>query len=164
MTIRKISIAVLGLAAVLAITIGLTSLNHPIILKWVSGSARHLGSAMPATVFTNGIINDHVKVFYGDDGDSYIVSLAAFDQGMLQFININFRENWIGRPAATSENDYDLIAGHLFLSDAGGKFTPFGDDIKGLGFDPQLSLAGNEIQFNLPPGKLPFDSIRIVLP
>ena len=164
MTLRKILKIVSGLLILLAVAIGLTSINHPIILKWVTGSARHLGKPMSATVYTNGQVNDHIQVFYTDEPNNYLLSLTEYDSlGMLKFLNINLNEKWIGRPAGTSKNDYDFIEGHLFQSETGRHFSPFQDDMKGFGFDPQLSFTAKEIKFNVPPGKLKFDSVRIEL-
>ena len=165
MTLRKVLKIVLGLLILFAVAVGLTSINHPIILKWVTGSARHHGKPMQATVYTNGQVNDRIKVFYTDEANNYLLSLAEYDSsGMLKFLNINLNEKWIGRPAATSKNDYDVIAGHLFQSETGGQFSPFHDDIKGFNFAPQLTFSDRQIKFNMPPNKLKFDSVRIELP
>jgi hypothetical protein len=165
MTLRKVLKIVLGLLILFAVAVGLTSINHPIILKWVTGTARHHGKPMQATVYTNGQVNDHIKVFYTDEANNYLLSLAEYDSlGMLKFLNINLNEKWIGRPAATSKNDYDVIAGHLFQSETGGHFSPFYDDIKGFNFAPQLTFSDRQIKFNMPPNKLKFDSVRIELP
>jgi hypothetical protein len=154
-----------GLLIVFAVAVGLTSINHPIILKWVTGSAKHHGKPIPATVYTNGEVNEHIKVFYTDEANNYLLSLAEYDSlGMLRFLNINLNEKWIGRPTGTSKNEYDFIGGHLFQSEAGGQFSPFQDDIKGFNFDPELTFSDRQITFNMPPGKLKFDSVRIILP
>ena len=164
MTLGKFIKIVFGLLILLAVAVGLTSINHPIILKWVTGSARHFGKSIPATVYTNGQVNDHIKVFYSDEGNNYLLSLAEHDSlGMFQFFNINLNEKWIGRPIGMSKNDYDFIGGHLFQSKTGGHFTPFQDELKGVNFDPQFSVADKEIKFNLPPNTLQFDSVRIKL-
>jgi hypothetical protein len=165
MIIRKIIKIVFGLLILFAVAVGLTAINHPIIWKWVTGSARHHGKPMPAIVYINGQVNEHGKVFYTDEPNSYLLSLAAYDSlGMLMFLNINLNEKWIGRPAGTSKKDYDLIAGHLFQSETGSQFSPLQDEIKGFNFDPQLSFSGREIKFNMPVNKLKFDSVRIELP
>jgi hypothetical protein len=165
MTLPKLIKIVFGLLIVFAVAVGLTSINHPIILKWVTGSAKHHGKPIPATVYTNGQVNDRINVFYTDEANNYLLSLAKYDNlGMLKFININLNEKWIGKPVGTSKKDYDLIAGHLFQSETGGHFSPFQDDVKGFDFDPQLSFTDRQIIFNMPPNKLKFDSIRIILP
>lgn len=93
-----------------------------------------------------------------------LISMAEYDSlGMFKFFIINLNENWIGRPAGTSKNDYYFIAGHLFLSEPGGHYSPFQDDMKGLNFDPQFSFTDRQIKFNMPPNKLKFDRVRIKL-
>ena len=165
MTLRKLLKIVFGLLILFAAAIGLTSINHPIILKWVTGSAKHHGKPIPAKVYANGQVNDNIKVFYTDEANNYLLSLAEYDSlGMLKFININLNEKWIGRPVGTSKTDYDFIAGHLFLSETAQHFIPFQYDMKGFKFDPQLSFSHRQIKFNMPPNKLKFDSVRIVLP
>ena len=165
MTLPKLLKIVIGLLILFAVAVGLISINHPIILKWVTGSAKHHGKPIPATIYTNGQVNDHIKVFYSDEANNYLVSLPEYDSsGMLKFLNINLNEKWIGRPAGTSKNDYDFIAGHLFQSETGGRFTPFQDDMKGFNYDPQLTFTDRQIKFNMPPNKLRFDSVRIILP
>ena len=161
MTLRKLLKIVFGLLILFAVAVGLASINHPIILKWVTGSARHFGKPIPATVYTNGQVNDNVKVFYSDQPDNYLLSLTEDDNsGMAKILNINLNEKWIGTSAGSSKNDYDFIAGHLFLSGAGEHFSPL-QDVNGLNFDPQFSSSNRQIRFNVPPGVLKFDSVRI---
>jgi len=82
---------------------------------------------------------------------------------MLKFININLDEKWVGRPALTDEEDYDVINGYLFQSDVSYLSSDFRDDIKGFNFDPHLEFTDTEIQFNMPPKLLKFDYVRIEL-
>lgn len=171
MTLRKLLKIAVGLLLLFAVAVGLTSINHPIILKWVTGSARHIGTPIQATVYTNGQVNNGIKIFHvekywgsSEKAINYLLSLTEYDSlGKLRFFNINLNEKWIGRPAGTSKNDYDFIVGHLFQSETGGHFTPFQDDMKGFNFDPQLSFTDKQIKFNMPPNKLKFDSVRIEL-
>ena len=172
MTLRKLLKIVFGLLILFAVVVGLTSINHPIILKWLTGSARYIGKPIEATVYTNGQVNHDIKVFHVDKywgsnkkANNYLLSLTEYDNlGKLKYFCINLNEKWIGRPAGTSKNDYDFIAGHLFQSETGGHFTPFQDDMKGFNFDPQLLFTDRQIKFNVPPNKLKFDSLRIELP
>jgi hypothetical protein len=165
MTLRKVLKILAGLLISFAVAVGFISIDHPIILKWVTGTARHHGSAMPAIVYTNGKVNEHVKVFYTDDPNSYLLSLAEYDSsGVLKFLNINLAEKWIGRPAVTSKNDYDLIGGHLFQSEAGGHFTPIQRGLTGFTFDPAIAFKGRQIKFLLPLSQSKLDSVRIELP
>lgn len=162
MKLRRLSQIILALLAVLASAIGLTSINHPIILKWVTGSARHHGKPIETTVYTNGQVNDKMKVFYTDEPNSYMISFSGSDSsGANIFFNININENWIGSPAQTSKDDYDFIAGHLFQSKTGESFFPFKDEISGQNFDPQFSSKDRQIRFTAPPDKFGFDSVRV---
>jgi hypothetical protein len=171
MRLRKLLRIVVGLFLLFAVAFALISINHPIIAKWLSGSARCIGKPIQTTVYTNGQINHDIKVFHVDrywssskKANNYLLSLAAYDSsGMLKYLNINLNEKWMGRPVGTSKKDYDLIGGYLFQSETGRHFTPFQDDMKGFGFDPQLSFSDKEIKFNMPPNKLQLDSVRIEL-
>lgn len=60
---RKLLRAVFGLLLIFAIAVGLTAVNHPIILKWLSGSARLVGRPTNATVYTDGQVNTDIKFF-----------------------------------------------------------------------------------------------------
>jgi hypothetical protein len=171
MTLGKLLKIAVGLFALFAVAIWLTSINHPIVLKLILGSARHIGKPVKTIVYTDGEINKDIKVFHVDrywgsnkKANTYLVSLTDYDSlGMLKYFSINLGEKWIGRPVGTSKKDYDFIGGHLFQSETGGHFTPFQDGIKGFNFDPQLSFTERQIKFNVPPNKLKFDSIRIQL-
>ena len=171
MTLPKLLKIVVGLLLLLAVTVGVTSISHPIVLKWVTGSARYIGKPIQLTVYTNGQVNSSIKVFHVDKywgssekANNYLLGLTEYDSlGMLKFFNINLNEKWIGRPVGTSKNDYEFIGEHLFQSETGGHFTPFQDDMKGFNFDPQLSFTDRQIKFNVPPNILKFDSVRIKL-
>ncbi|MFN4313669.1 MAG: hypothetical protein ACK4E0_05195 [Chitinophagaceae bacterium] len=171
MTRRNLLKLIVGLLMLFAVAFAITAIRHPIILKWMEGSARHIGKPIPVKVYTNGQLNDGVKVFHIDkywDGDrvanSYLLCLTGNGSlATLKFININLDESWIGKPVATSKKDYDFVAGHLFQSETGGHFTPFQDDMKGFDFDPQLSFTDRQIIFNMPQEELKFDSVRIEL-
>lgn len=171
MTLRKLLKITVGLLLVLAVVVGVFYKTHPIILKWLDGTAGIIGKPIKATVYTNGQINTGIKVFHADKywdnnekADNYILSLKEFDSfGMLKYFNINLKEKWIGRPVGTSNYDYDFVFGRLFQSETGGHFTAFQDDMKGFNFDPNLSFTDKEIKFNVPPHWLKFDSVRIRL-
>jgi len=144
--------------------------KYPILSKYLSGSARVIGKPINATVYTNGHINKRITVYRektywdGKKANDYILNLKEFDKyGMLKFIHIDLTEKWIGRPVSTNEADYKVINGNLFQSDISYHNVDFKDDMKGFNFDPHLSFTVNEIKFNVPPGTLKFDSVRIVL-
>lgn len=122
-------------------------------------------------VYTNHQINYTIRVFraekyWNNDGkaDNYLLNLSESDSlGMLKFININLNENWIGIPVSTSKKDYDFVFGYLFQSETGGHFIPIQNEIKGFGYDPNLSVNDRQIKFDTPPNELKFDSVRIEL-
>ena len=175
MTLHKLLKIIVGLLLLFAVTIGLISINHPIILKWLTGSARIIGKPANALIYTNGQPNNDIKVFkvdkYWDDGPStptkahtYLLSFKKIDnESKLQFININLDQIWMGIPVGAAKKDYDHIFGYLFQSDVGGHFANFTDDIKGYGFNPNLSFSERQIKFNVPQNKFMFDSVRIEL-
>jgi len=165
MTLHRPLQIVSGLVLLFTVAVGVTSINHPIILKWVTGSAKHHGKPIPATVYANGQVTNDIKVFYTDEANKYLLSLTQYDSsGILTLINIDLNERSIGRPAATTKNDYDFIAGHLFQSKDSEQFFSFQDETNSVNFDPLLKFAERQITFNMPPNKLELDSIRIILP
>ncbi|RTL59003.1 MAG: hypothetical protein EKK37_11850 [Sphingobacteriales bacterium] len=171
MTLHKFLKLVVVVLFVFMLVIGLITLNHPIILKWITGSARYIGKQVPSTVYTNGKLNKEIKIYFTDHyfgskekTKEYIVSLSEYDkEGMLKFFRIDLRDNWIGRPVNTSNTGYDIICGRLFQSETGEISTPWNVDMKGFNFDPNLVFDSKQIKFNTPPDMLKFDSVRIEL-
>jgi hypothetical protein len=162
MTSRNVLTVVLALAITLTVTVGLISINHPIILKWMTGNAKHHGAPIPAIAYTNGKVNNEVKVFYTDEPNNYLVSLGGSDlAGRVNFINVNVSKKTIERPKITSTDDYDFIAGHLFQSESGAQFSVF-QDTTHSDFNPLLSFTESKLQFRMPPNNLDVDSVRIV--
>jgi hypothetical protein len=172
MVLRKL-IKVLGsLLLIIAVSVVLISINHPIILKWLSGTARHIGKPIIATVYTNGELNPDVNVFHVDTywggvpADYYLIhfsNIKTKEAG--KFIAVIKKENFVGIPSGENKSDYDKIFGRLFQSEVGSKFTSFSNDIKGYNFNPQLFFNDKTIAFKMPPAYKAFkcDSIRIVL-
>lgn len=139
-------------------------------MKWSIGTGKNIGKPIKAIVYTNGEINDEIKVYRvntywdGTKTNDYLLSLTQYDlEGKLKFINIDLKEKWIGRPVCTSMDCYQVVDGYLFQSESGGHFVPFEDDMKGYNFNPHLSFDDREIRFNIPRGVLRFDSVRIEL-
>ena len=120
MTIRKLLQILVALLLIFVVAVGLISINHPIIIKWLSGTARHIGKPITATVYTNGQINNDIKVFHvdkywkGGRADYYIIYVPYADKSRLKFFSLNKKDNYAGCPVSTNIRDYDLIAGHLF--------------------------------------------------
>lgn len=160
----------IGLLIICGITIGLTSINHPILLKWVSGSARLIGKPLIATVYVNGRINKDVKVFHvdknwnGKHADYYILHFPNAENSRLKFISLNKKENYVGIPISTNIRDNDLIMELLFQSEVGAYFSPMQDEMKGFNYDPKPVFSEKEISLNLPQNTREFmlDSIRVV--
>lgn len=167
MSYRKYILFLTGLLLVIILPVGVISLNHPIFLKWLVGTARNIGKPIHAIVYTDGKINSNIKVFHVESNNltnKYLLNLPANeDFRRLKYVSINLKERWIGIPVGTSKRDYDFIAGQLFQSETGSHFTPVQDDIKGLNFDPQLEFTDGYIKFRLPHNGIGFDSIRIEL-
>jgi hypothetical protein len=172
MTLRKFIKALSGLFLIIIVGIILISINHPIILKWLSGTARLIGKPITATVYTNGELNPDIKVFHvntywgGTPADYYLIhfsNIKTKEAG--RFIAIIKKENFVGIPSGENKSDYDKLFGRLFQSEVGSKFTSFLNDIKGYNFNPQLFFNDKTITFKMPPAYKAFkcDSIRIVL-
>ena len=147
MTSRKLIKIFAGPLLILVVVVGLSSINHPIILKWLSGTARHIGKPITATVYTDGLVNPDIKVFHvdkywnGEKADYYLLYIPYVDKGRLKFVSLNRKDNYAGSPTSTNIRDYDFIAGHLFQSETGATFSLFTDGIKGFDFDPRLSFT-----------------------
>ena len=170
MTLRKLVRIIVGLFLIVSVIVGLTSINHPIVLKWLTGSARLVGRPTSANVYTNGQVNKAIKVFHvdkywnGEPADYYILYFPYADNSRLKFLNLNRKDNYAGGPSSTNIRDYDIVAGLLFQSEVGSKFTPFQDDMKGFNFESQLAFTHREIRLNIPPTAkdLKCDSLRVV--
>lgn len=166
-TLFKIAV---GLIILFAIAVSIINTNHPIVLKWLSGTARIIGKPVKATVYTDGTINNGIKVYsvdtYLDSKKThyYLLSLKEHDKdGMLKYINIDLKENWVGRPVGANDDCYDVINGYLFQGETGGLFVDFKNDMKGFNFDPCLTYKRKQIKFNVPPNWLKFGSVTIDL-
>ena len=168
--VRKFSRVIVGLLLVFAVIVGMISIKHPIILKWLSGSARIIGSPTRAKVYTDGQYNADIKVYHvstywgGEPADYYILHFPYANKSRLKFLGINKKDNYAGGPSATNIDDYDNVDGLLFQSEVGSNFTPMQNDIKGFNFDPQLVFVERQITLNIPTTakELKCDSLRIV--
>jgi hypothetical protein len=85
MTLRKFIKVLAGSLLLFVIAVGLISINHPIILKWLSGTARHIGKPIDAIAYTNGQLNSDIKIFHvdkywdGTQADYYLVHFSYAD-------------------------------------------------------------------------------------
>ncbi len=167
---RSFSKLLLGLILAIIMIVGMASMKHPIIIKWLVGSARVIGKPIEATVYSNGQIKNEIKVFQierdwnGGETDYFILHNSSIHRNKkLKIFSINKKGSFIGLPSSTNSKDYDVIAGLLFQSEVGAKFTPFENDAKGYNFDTMLKFFGRQITFNIPTAEnvLNNDSIRV---
>ena len=71
----------------------------------------------------------------------YILKLSNVDNFReLQYISVDLKEMWVGRPSCSSIDCYDNVLGFLFQSETGSKYIPFQNDLKGFNFDPHLEI------------------------
>jgi hypothetical protein len=168
--VRLIFKIVVGAFLLSIIVLGAVYYSHPILLKWVTGTAWYVGKPVIATVYTDGRLNNSIKVYHNSKAangglpNDYLLVLAEPDRaGMLKYINLNLDEKWIGRPVSTSQKDYDVINGSLYQSEMGSHFADFKDDMKGYNFNPHLYHSGDTIRFAVPPAQLKFNTVLILL-
>jgi len=168
---RKLFKIVLGLLIIIVVVVAVIQKSHPIVLKWLSGSARVIGRPISAKVYTNGLLNHDIRIFHvekywhGEPADYYILYFPYADGSRLKFLSLNKKDNYAGGPSSTNIADYDIVWGRLLQSEVGAKFTPMQDDIKGFDHDPQLIFTNQQITLILPPAasELRCDSLRVVL-
>ncbi len=131
--------------------------RHPIIIKWMTGSARVIGLPERATVYADGEIDKKIKVFHSDtywDGskaDYYVLYIISpYTYKAKHIVSLDIPGSYAGVPAFTDKNTFDLVFGILFQSETGTQFSDFRDNLKGYGFDPHLNISDKTIRFNLP--------------
>jgi len=153
----------------IAVIIGLTSIKHPIILKWITGSARLIGNSTNARIYTNEQLNAYSKVYKvntywnGKKANYYLLYfIDAETKEMTTVISLNIQDNYVGKSVSTNKNDYDIVWGQLFQSEVGAHFSSFKNDMKGYDFDPKLTLSDKEITLNVPRQLFKCDSIKVV--
>jgi hypothetical protein len=143
--------------------------RHPILLKWMTGSARMIGLPVKGRVYADGELDKKIKVFRSDkywDGrkaDYYILYLLSpYSFKMKHIMGLDVQDKSLGVPTATDKKTFDLVFGILFQSETGTQFSDFRDNVTGYGFDPKLDISGRTIRFNLPSKQKPeTSSIRI---
>ncbi|MEO7213757.1 hypothetical protein [Mucilaginibacter sp.] len=159
---KLIIISAIALAGLIT---GVVVINntHPILLSLALGTARSLGKPIPASVYTDGRLDKGILV-YRDKDNGYVLSLKDFDNdGMLHYIQIHTKENWVGRPVGSNIECYDVIGARLIQSEVGQNSVDFKDDMKGFDMDPHLTVAGNTIAFTVPYRYLKYNMIKVAL-
>ena len=155
----KIVLAVAGLFLVFFILI---VYRHPIVLKWMTGSARVIGLPVRASVYADGVIDKKIKVFHSDkywDGhkaDYYILYiLSPYPYKTKHIVSLDIPNKFASVPLITDKNTFDLVFGILFQSVPETQLTDFRDNVEGYGFDPHMDISGKTIRFNLPSKQKP---------
>ncbi|WP_312555265.1 hypothetical protein [Empedobacter brevis] len=145
--------------------IGIYLYSNPILLKFIFSSSRNLGQPIPAKIYTDGKLNERIKLFkvysHFDKKRANFEILVFSDDVSRNFISINYDYNFIGLPNSTNEKDYKILLGNLFQSNLGATFFPINDKIKGYGFEPELKFNTKSTTFKLPKNEFGYDSIRI---
>ncbi len=163
---KRISKIVLAISALFLILLLLFAYRHPIVIKWMTGTARVIGWPVRARVYADGEIDKKIRVFHADtyrDGrtaDCYILYiLSTYTYNTKHVRSLDMRNKSAGVPAFTDKKSFDLVFGILFQSETGAQFSDFRDDLKGYGFDPRLEISGDTIRFNLPSKQKPEPSL-----
>ncbi len=152
----------------IGIMLGIGLYEYPIIIKWMAGSARVIGKEVDVDSYVNGKLSSDIKAFHinkywgNEPADYYILNSPKFPN-RLEFLSVNKADKYIGLPSATSKADYDIIFGYLFQSEVGSKFSLIGNSMKGLNFNPDFEINGNELFFNLPSIDNNSDTIKLRL-
>jgi hypothetical protein len=154
---KRRSKIVLAIAVLFSVFFILILYRHPIVLKWMKGSARLVGLPVRASVYSDGQVDKSIKVFHPDmywngrKADYYILYIISpYTYKTKHIVSLDIREKCAGVPAVTDKNSFDLVFGILFQSETGTQFSDFRNDEKGYGFDPHLDISGRIIRFNLP--------------
>ena len=140
--------------------------RHPIVLKWMTGSARVIGSPLRASVYADGKMDKKIKVFHSDtywDGrraDCYILYiLSPYTYKTKHIVSLDIHDKYAGVPAFTDKKSFDLVFGILFQSETGTQFSDFRNSVTGYGFDPHMDISGKTIRFYLPSKQKPEPSL-----
>src|SRR4051812_21634336 len=108
MSLRLFLRLIVGLALLVIIIVGLTSINHPIILKWLTGSARLVGRPESAIVFTDGHMNRAINIYHvdhywnGKPADYFILHFPYAKHSHVEFISLNKKDRYAGLPSSTN--------------------------------------------------------------
>src|SRR6478736_4391839 len=109
--------------------------RHPIIIRWMTGSARVIGWPVPASIYADGQIDKKIRVFHYDknwdnsEADCYILYIfSPYAYKTKHIISLDIHNKYAGVPLITDKNSFDLVFGVLFQSDTGTRFSDFRDE------------------------------------
>lgn len=164
--IRKFRWALLAVCLVVALLV-FQCANHPILLRWMVGSARSVGKPLDLSLYTNGQPNQNVKVFrvesYWDGAPAHQYVLYFPSGKFRNVIIVNMDYSFVASPSCTAVDCYDIVRGRLFQSEVGAHFSDYRGE-KGYHFDPRLAVSPSGFNFILPPSQaseLGCDSVRV---
>ncbi len=131
--------------------------NNPIIGKYLLGTAKIVGKEQKSEIFINGKREMNAKLFFSNSNfentekkDDLILYLRDIDKfNSFPVIVINKTYQLVLLPNSNIK-DYNTYFDVLFQSDSGANvMIPINDKIKGYGFEPNLILKDDEIEFNI---------------
>ncbi len=99
--LRKLFLGLL----ILTIILGVFSIKHFVLIRWITGTATIIGRPINATVYTNGQINRDVKVYHinkhwsGESTDDFILHFTYVDSdSTIETIRIERKRKTVSRP------------------------------------------------------------------
>lgn len=128
-----------------------------ILGKFLTGTARIIGKEIKSEVYIDGIREKEAKIFIsksnfeGNEKRDYLILYLRDVKKINEFpvLVIDRKYNDVKIPDA-GENDYNLFFNYLFQSDSGANVMVFvNDDVKGLGFEPDLRIKKEVIKFKM---------------
>jgi hypothetical protein len=129
----------------------------PIIVKYLTGTARIVGKPAQAEIFIDGKEKSDAKLFISNSNfegtqkrDYLILYLDDVkDYNGIPVLIIDKKHKVLMFPNSGKE-DYDIIFKNLFQSDSGANvMIPVNNKVKGLGFEPDLIFEDKVIKFKI---------------
>lgn len=145
----------------------ITMYSTPIIGKYITGTARIIGKETRTEIFMNGKKKSDAKLFISKSNfqetkkRDYLILYLDEVKGYSGIpVLIIDREHKVLMFSNSSKKDYDLIFKNLFQSDSGANvMIPVNNELKGLGFEPDLKIEKDVIKFKIPAENKIYDII-----
>src|SRR5690349_9514364 len=109
-----ISKTVFAFSILLSVLLTVFIFRHPILLKWMTGSARVVGAPVRCSVYADGKIDKKIRVFHSDKNrdnskaDYYILYiLSPYPYKTKHIIKLDIRYKFAGVPVSTNKSDFD---------------------------------------------------------
>ena len=161
---KKILLIFIGLSISILIVIFFV---FPILGKFITGTAREIGKETKSEIYIDGKRENEAKIFIsksnfeGNEKRDYLILYLREVKKIKEFpvLVIDRKYNEVKIPNA-GENDYNLFFNYLFQSDSGANVMVFvNDDVKGLGFEPDLRIEKEVIKFKMLFAKKPVEIV-----